>query len=280
MTPRPIYRKEALDRLSSPEQLDQLMQVTHPRAWIALAAVGVVLLTALLWSLFGSIPITVETQGVLVRSGGVTTLKAKAAGQVSNIAVRSGDEVQANELLLSLAPETPGGAPVAVLSPFAARVLQRTVGEHDAVKAGDPLMVLEPLEAPLRAHLFVSAADGYQIQRDMKVRVWPAQVNRSEYGYLEGKVLWAVKFPVTEAEIQRDVQNADLAHQLAGAGSVLEVGVELIEDKQTSSGYRWSSARGAPVQLFSGMPCQASVVLGEERPIAYVFPGLGGRRGP
>ena len=30
-----IFRKAALERLSSPERLDQLMQVTRPRAWLA-----------------------------------------------------------------------------------------------------------------------------------------------------------------------------------------------------------------------------------------------------
>ena len=34
---RQIFRKAALTRLASPDQLDQLMQVTSPRSWIALA---------------------------------------------------------------------------------------------------------------------------------------------------------------------------------------------------------------------------------------------------
>ncbi|MEY4095680.1 MAG: hypothetical protein RLZZ53_2879, partial [Acidobacteriota bacterium] len=35
-----IFRKVALDRLASPEQLDLLMEVTSPRSWIALVAVA------------------------------------------------------------------------------------------------------------------------------------------------------------------------------------------------------------------------------------------------
>ena len=33
-----LFRKVALERLSSPEQLDQMMTVTSLRGWIALAA--------------------------------------------------------------------------------------------------------------------------------------------------------------------------------------------------------------------------------------------------
>ncbi len=56
--------------------------------------------------------------------------------------------------------------------------------------------------------------------------------------------------------------------------------MELTPDPRTASGYAWSSARGAATELYSGMPCQASIILGEERPIQLVFPGLGSRRGP
>ncbi|MGA1194869.1 MAG: hypothetical protein ACO36I_00070 [Candidatus Latescibacterota bacterium] len=41
-----IFRQAALDRLSSPDQLDQLMRVTTPKGWIALMALCSVLLAA------------------------------------------------------------------------------------------------------------------------------------------------------------------------------------------------------------------------------------------
>ena len=58
-----IFRKVALERLSSPEQLDQLMQVTSPRGWLALGAFGALLLTALGWSVLGSIPTDATGEG-------------------------------------------------------------------------------------------------------------------------------------------------------------------------------------------------------------------------
>ena len=53
---RDLFRKVALDKLSSPEQLDQLITLTTPRAWFALIAIGGILVTAILWGVFGSIP--------------------------------------------------------------------------------------------------------------------------------------------------------------------------------------------------------------------------------
>jgi hypothetical protein len=60
---RSIFRKESLERLSSPERLDQLMQVVSPRSWLPLVALGSIVGVAVIWSIYGRIPITVEGQG-------------------------------------------------------------------------------------------------------------------------------------------------------------------------------------------------------------------------
>ena len=61
-----IFRKAALERLSSPEQLDQLMQIVTPRSLLPLLAVGGLLGGGLIWSVVGKIPVTTTGQGALV----------------------------------------------------------------------------------------------------------------------------------------------------------------------------------------------------------------------
>lgn len=61
-----IFRKEALERLSSPEQLDQLMQIVTPRSLLPLLALGGLLGCGLIWSVIGRIPVTTTGQGALV----------------------------------------------------------------------------------------------------------------------------------------------------------------------------------------------------------------------
>jgi len=61
-----IFRQESLERLSSPEQLDQLMQIVNPRSWLSLTALGSLVMLAIVWSVFGRIPITATGKGVLV----------------------------------------------------------------------------------------------------------------------------------------------------------------------------------------------------------------------
>ena len=78
----PLFRETALQNLSSPEQLDQLIKITRPRAWLVLATLGFVLGVTLLWSVFGSLPSTLSGQGIIVRQGGTYNIVALGSGVI------------------------------------------------------------------------------------------------------------------------------------------------------------------------------------------------------
>ncbi len=63
-----LFRKEAMKKASSPEQLDTLVHVTSVGGWIALAGVGVLVIAALAWGFFGRMETKVPGAGVLGRS--------------------------------------------------------------------------------------------------------------------------------------------------------------------------------------------------------------------
>ena len=94
-----IFRKVALDRLASPEQLDLLMEVTNPRSWIALIALAILLATAVVWGFAGSIPTQVEGQGVLIKSGGVFEIFSQGAGPVKEVLIKENDVVKEGQVV-------------------------------------------------------------------------------------------------------------------------------------------------------------------------------------
>ncbi len=103
MSTQSVFRKVSLDRLASPDQLDQLMQVTTPKGWVALLALSFLLLTAIVWGCVGRIPETVHGQGMLVKSGGVLQVVPSAGGRVTDIAVSVGDLVSAGQIVARVA---------------------------------------------------------------------------------------------------------------------------------------------------------------------------------
>jgi HlyD family secretion protein len=97
-----IFRKAALERLSSPEQLDYLMSITSPMAWIALAAVGVIALLIILWGFVGFIPAKVSGKGILIRGGSVFDVSAGSDGVITDLSVKPGDVVQAGQSIATI----------------------------------------------------------------------------------------------------------------------------------------------------------------------------------
>ncbi|MFQ8639894.1 MAG: hypothetical protein ACLR94_17075 [Acutalibacteraceae bacterium] len=59
-----LFRKSSIDRVSSPEQLNDYIRVTSPGVWLVLAAVIVLLMGACVWGIFGRLEtkITVPVQ--------------------------------------------------------------------------------------------------------------------------------------------------------------------------------------------------------------------------
>ena len=47
---QPLFRKESVERISSPEQLEDYLRVTTPTVWIVLAAVILLLASLFVWS--------------------------------------------------------------------------------------------------------------------------------------------------------------------------------------------------------------------------------------
>ena len=44
-----LFRKKSLDRISSPEQLNDYLRVTNPTVWVVLGAVILLLLGVIVW---------------------------------------------------------------------------------------------------------------------------------------------------------------------------------------------------------------------------------------
>lgn len=76
--PTDLFRQESLERLSSPERLDELMTIVNLRTWLPLGALGLLVGLGLIWSWIGRIPVTTSGRGLLVKddraSGGIVAL--------------------------------------------------------------------------------------------------------------------------------------------------------------------------------------------------------------
>ena len=65
---REIFRKKNLDKIKSPETLDDYIRVTNPGVWLLLVSVILLLAGACVWAIFGHVDSTVST-GIRVENG-------------------------------------------------------------------------------------------------------------------------------------------------------------------------------------------------------------------
>ncbi|MDJ0799204.1 MAG: NHLP bacteriocin system secretion protein [Calothrix sp. MO_167.B12] len=94
-----IFRQQALNRLSSPERLDKLMQVVSPTDWLPLSALACFGILGVLWSIFANIPITVTGKGVLINPRRVVQLQSPISGQLQTLNIRNGQCVKKDDIL-------------------------------------------------------------------------------------------------------------------------------------------------------------------------------------
>ena len=94
-----IFRETALERLSSPEQLDKMIRVTSPRGWMSLSALCAVVAAVIAWAFFGRIPTTEISKGILVPGGGNPQVVAPSAGRLKSLLVTVGDLVQEGQVV-------------------------------------------------------------------------------------------------------------------------------------------------------------------------------------
>lgn len=92
-----IFRKVALERLSSPDQLDLLMRVISPIGWIALIPLLIIIIMIVLWGWFGSVPTKVGGRCILINPVGLANVTAFSPGRVTKVLVHVGDLIKAGQ---------------------------------------------------------------------------------------------------------------------------------------------------------------------------------------
>ncbi|MDR6158263.1 MULTISPECIES: NHLP bacteriocin system secretion protein [Chryseobacterium] len=96
-----FFRKSALEKLSTPEKLDQLIKVTGPKAWIALLTIALALGVGITWSVFGRVKTKLDVVGVVL-GGDVHEVVSTAQGQLVELKVAIGDKVRKGDIIATI----------------------------------------------------------------------------------------------------------------------------------------------------------------------------------
>lgn len=294
-----LFRKVAVDRLSSPEQLDRVIRITGPRGWLIVAGLAVLTAAFFIWTVIGTVSEELACQGMMLSGIGTVTVTSDRTGQVLDVSVQSGSEVKKGAVIARLLEpdladriaaaraaavdgKTASGQFVLkdqlaqieqsgrIACPFDGKILEVLIRKGNWVTAGDPIVHLEisgQYGNQMRVLAFVPAAQGKKIIPGSAVKVAPSTVKKEAEGMITGKVVTISSYPVSRAEMRSVLGNDDLVDMFTKEGPLFQVEIALESDAGTYSGFHWTTGKGPETVIGNGTMCDVLITIKEERPI-------------
>ena len=309
---REIFNEEALSRLRSPEELDSVITVTQPVAWMAVFTLFFLVASVVFWSIFGVISVSVPSVGMILDPAGVVNIYHDMSGKVSEVLVQPGNRVRKGDIVAKLA--LPGMMndivktrhdimrsmnqnqvesnisvfdslinmwyySFNIVSTFDGIVTEVKVNVGDIVNAGATSICSirqDQHRQDAMAVMYVSAESGKKIERGMVAQLVPSGADQKEDGSLMGVVRDVSLYPVSNNGVMKVLGNPDVVNwvfQKLGS-AVMEVKVDLVRDQKSPSGYLWSSTVGKHKPLTVGTICIGSIVTDRQPPLSRIFKKL------
>jgi hypothetical protein len=284
------------DQLQAP-LADKMVSVIEIKAWIAFGIIIIMLVAALAWGFLGTMRSQMDVRGVIVRSGRIFHIYATDDTILLDFNLQPNQIVERDQVVArldrsalvreinlmidqgasSLEVESKRMELIAssqILTHYPGRVVDVFAARGDFIRRGDRLATIssEPIGGSgLETLLFVPVSDAMRIRKGMAVNVFPASVNRREFGNMEGHVVSVSDYPVTFLNLVDKLGSEELAHEFLADGAVHLVRVLLIASEYTATGYAWTTSLGPNLQFSNLTMTDATVILAELSPIEVFF---------
>lgn len=269
-----LYRKSSLERISSPEQLDKVLKVTSPMSWLALIGITIIVVVTVVWSIFGTIPVTITTSGIVSSPVGSNSVYTQEAGTVVSMRVRVGDELHLGDPVLTY--KNAANEVMTIYSDQVGTVANLVVSNGDELTPGNEVIRVAPSAQGTQIVVcYVPLAQAKKLERGMQVNITLDSLDSSSYGYMVARIINIDAYATSTEGIAGVLgANNNLAGTFTQNGAVVAVACEFYPDSATSSGYYWSNEKGAGVTVTNGSLVTAKIVAEEVAPITKLFSKL------
>jgi hypothetical protein len=281
-----VYRRAALERLTVPEELNEVLSVARPLDWLVLTAIALLCITGLLWASLARVPVTVHGQGVLEPAEPAIGLSAPASGLVTNVWMREGDVAEPGDRLLTVCvtgcpgdedtrvsgSRGKGGKDRAaeyrdVLSPFRARVIELARPNSRTVQ-GIAVARVERLDPQQQVVLLVTPETAVRLRQGADAYIQAAGFPPQQFGVLSGRVSTISELPMNDDAMEQLLRNGPQTKSCIQGNLRVPVKITL------TAGKRPRLSSGASQWMLSHIPVTGEILLGQEHPIAWILPWI------
>ena len=300
------YREEALNAVSSPEQLDQYTKVIRAPAWILLTAVMLILITAFIWLFSGNISDGINVKGTIFPQSGVTDIYSRSSGTVTSVLAKEGEFVDAGQVLAII----PDYELISEIEKLKKDIEQGAANTKDSSTPNDLEVVLEDLIGEYELNSVIKATtsgivqsivpidqtvstgnkiatiineDKYtndkeiiayipltiaqSIKVGMEAQISPTYAPREEFGYMKGYITKVGRVPVTEEMLKKTFGEWEHQRNLLDEEGCVEVRIAIGVDPNSSNSFQWSNKKGHDLSIDISTICNVLIVSEDKRPI-------------
>lgn len=299
-----LFRKTALDFMSTPEQLDKQVKIMRPSVWVIFIALVTALFTFIIWSFTYHITNGVNLSGVVFTNNNIISNTAERNCIVTDVLVNEGDYVEIGNIIavvsntellekiegsryeLSLLDEkskeyallfgqieklTDTYVASTVIKSSASGYVQSVRSTGTALESGDTISAIMTDSGYNEVTAYVPMQTARSLELGMIAQVSPSYAAREEYGYMTGVITSISDTPVSEESILARMGTLSYVEGILPEGSYVEVRIRLDLDENSANSYKWSNSKGETLSVELGTQCSIIVVISEYLPIQMLI---------
>lgn len=217
-----IYRKKAIKKANSTEQLDKAIVISSPFSWVGIIGVSVFIIAVILWSVFTTIPTVVSTKGIYAEKADVIAVNSDCSGTLQKYYINSGGSIKKGDVIAEI--KTNSGKIKKIKSDRDGIIGNVLLNENDVVYSSDELIRITPEDIPENCVVcYLPLSQAESIKEGMSVTLYPNLNYSVNDAHLNGEIKYISKYPADEKNISLVLgKNSGLKRMLLKDEAVIE----------------------------------------------------------
>lgn len=217
-----IYRKKAIKKANSTEQLDKAIVISSPFSWVGIIGVSVFIIAVILWSVFTTIPTVVITKGIYAEKADVIAVNSDCSGTLQKYYINSGGSIKKGDVIAEI--KTNSGKIKKIKSDRDGIIGNVLLNENDVVYSSDELIRITPEDIPENCVVcYLPLSQAESIKEGMSVTLYPNLNYSVNDAHLNGEIKYISKYPADEKNISLVLgKNSGLKRMLLKDEAVIE----------------------------------------------------------
>ncbi|MEM9471036.1 MAG: HlyD family efflux transporter periplasmic adaptor subunit [Pseudomonadota bacterium] len=161
-----------------------------------------------------------------------------------------------------------------VRAPVSGVIEEIRVGTGQVVDNNDVILTIAEAKKGSEVLAFLDITDGPLVEKGMDAHLIPTTVEKAEFGSMRGTAISISEAPVSKAQINALLRNEQLSELFSRDYTPYLAHISLQESDTNPSGFEWWTGTRPPFQIHVGTLAQVEIVVREQRPITILIPAL------